>query len=334
MRQSRKVLGAARRTIAASLCAAAAISIAGVALAQSPYPTRPIKLIAPFPPGGSSDILCRLLAQKLTEGFGQTVVVENRPGASGAIGFEAAAKAPSDGYTIIIGSSSTLATNPHLFKKLPYDPINDFAPVSLVATSPQVLVVHPSVKANTVAELIALAKAAPGTLNFGSGGKGIQSHISGEMFKTAANIDIVHVPYKGGGQAVADLVTGQIQMVFADMVPAIPHIRSGRLRALAVTGETRSQAVPDIPTMIEAGVKDYRAELWWAILAPRGTSADIVRRLNGELGRIMRNPDVQAKYTELGVATVHGTPAQVSEFIKARSVEVGRILKAVGIEPE
>ncbi len=310
------------------------VAMNATAFAQSSYPSRPIKLIAPFPPGGSSDVLCRLLAQKLTEGFGQTVVVENRPGASGAIGFEAAAKAPNDGYTIVIGSSSTLATNPHLFKKLPYDPINDFAPVSLVATSPQVLVVHPSVKAANVAELIALAKAAPGKLNFGSGGKGIQSHISGEMFKSAVGIDIVHVPYKGGGQAVADLVTGQIEMVFADMVPAIPHIRSGRLRALAVTGENRSQAIPEIPTMIEAGVKDYRAELWWAILAPRGTSVDVVGRLNAELGRIMKNPDVQAKYSELGVATIHGTPAQVSEFIKARSVEVGRILRAVGIEPE
>lgn len=314
--------------------AGVAMAVSVAAAAQSAYPSRPIKLIAPFPPGGSSDVLCRLLAQKLTEGFGQTVVVENRPGASGAIGFEAAAKAPNDGYTIVIGSSSTLATNPHLFKKLPYDPINDFAPVSLVATSPQVLIVHPSVKANTVAELIALAKASPGKLNFGSGGKGIQSHISGEMFKSAVGVDIVHVPYKGGGQAVADLVTGQIQMVFADMVPAIPHIRSGRLRALAVTSETRSPAIPEIPTMIEAGVKDYRAELWWAILAPRGTSAEVVARLNAELGRIMKIPDVQAKYQELGVATIHGTPAQVSEFIKARSIEVGRILRAVGIEPE
>ncbi|MFM9884521.1 MAG: Bug family tripartite tricarboxylate transporter substrate binding protein [Burkholderiales bacterium] len=329
------LLNGARQVALASLAfAAALIATCGSAFAQSAYPSRPIKLIAPFPPGGSSDVLCRLLAQKLTEGFGQTVVVENRPGASGAIGFEAAAKAPNDGYTIVIGSSSTLATNPHLFKKLPYDPINDFAPVSLVATSPQVLIVHPSVKATTVAELIALAKAAPGTLNFGSGGKGIQSHISGEMFKSAVGVDIVHVPYKGGGQAVADLVTGQIQMVFADMVPAIPHIRSGRLRPLAVTGEVRSPAIPDVPTMIEAGVKDYRAELWWAILAPKGTAPDVVGRLNAELGRIMKNPDVQAKYTELGVATIHGTPAQVSEFIKARSAEVGRILKSVGIEPE
>ncbi|MFN0303743.1 MAG: Bug family tripartite tricarboxylate transporter substrate binding protein [Burkholderiales bacterium] len=326
--------GARQAVFGGIALAAALIATSEPAFAQSAYPSRPIRLIAPFPPGGSSDVLCRLLAQKLTEGFGQTVVVENRPGASGAIGFEAAAKAPNDGYTIVIGSSSTLATNPHLFKKLPYDPINDFAPVSLVATSPQVLVVHPSVKAANVAELIALAKAAPGTLNFGSGGKGIQSHISGEMFKSAAGVDIVHVPYKGGGQAVADLVTGQIQMVFADMVPAIPHIRSGRLRPLAVTGAVRSPAVPDVPTMIESGVKDYRAELWWAILAPKGTAADVVGRLNAELGRIMKNPDAQAKYTELGVATIHGTPAQVSEFIKARSAEVGRILKSVGIEPE
>ncbi len=255
------------RRVASAAFAAVLIAMSGSVIGQSAYPNRPIRLIAPFPPGGSSDVLCRLLAQKLTEGFGQTVVVENRPGASGAIGFEAAAKAPNDGYTIVIGSSSTLATNPHLFK-------------------------------------------------------------------SAANVDIVHVPYKGGGQAVADLVTGQIQMVFADMVPAIPHIRSGRLRPLAVTGAVRSSAIPYIPTMIEAGVKDYRAELWWAILAPKGTAADVVGRLNAELGRIMKTPDVQAKYTELGVATIHSTPAQVGEFIKARSAEVGRILKSVGIEPE
>jgi tripartite-type tricarboxylate transporter receptor subunit TctC len=319
-----------------TVCLAVALTAVAstCALAQSAYPSRPLKLIAPFPPGGSSDVLCRLLAHKLTDGLGQTVVVENRPGASGAIGFEAAARAPADGYTIVIGSSSTLATNPHLFKRLPYDPIADFAPISMVASSPQVLVVHPSVKANSVAELIALAKAAPGKLNFGSGGKGIQSHISGEMFKTATGVDIVHVPYKGGGQAVSDLVTGQIQMVFADMVPAIPHIRAGRLRPLAVTSTVRSQALPEVPTMIEAGVKDYRAELWWAILAPKATPPEAVARLNAELGRIMKAPDVQAKYAELGVFTMHTTPAQVSEFIKARSQEVGQILKAAGIEPE
>ena len=312
----------------------AALMFAASAVAQDKYPNRSIRLIAPFPPGGSSDVLCRLLAQKLTDGLGQTIIVENRPGASGAIGFEAAAKAPADGYTIVIGSSSTLATNPHLFKRLPYDPINDFAPISLVATSPQVLVVHPSVKAASVTELIGLARAQPGKLNFGSGGKGIQSHISGEMFKAATGVDIVHVPYKGGGQAVADLVTGQIEMVFADMVPAIPHIRSGRLRPLAVTSLERSQAILEVPTMVEAGVAGYRAELWWAILAPRATSAEVVGRLNAELGRLMQNADVRAKYTELGVFTAHGTPAQVREFIAARSVEVGRLLKSIGIEPE
>ena len=196
------------------------------ALGQSVYPSRPIKFIAPFPPGGSSDVLCRLLGQKLAEGLGQPVAVENRPGASANIGHEYAAKQPADGYTILISSSSTLVNNTHLYKRLSYDPIADFSPVSMVASAGQVLVVHPSVPAASVRELIALAKAHPGKLNFGSGGKGIQSHISGEMFKAAAGVDIVHVPYKGTVQAVGDLVAGQVQLVFSDMVPAMPHIRA------------------------------------------------------------------------------------------------------------
>jgi len=317
-----------------AVVAIAAAAFPDIAFAQSQYPARPIRLIAPFPPGGSSDVLCRLLAQKLTENLGQTVVVENRPGGSGSIGFTAAAAAPADGYTIVIGSSSTLATNPHLFRKLPYDPHADFAPIALVATSPQVLIVHPSVRANNVRELVALAKAQPGKLNFGSGGKGIQSHISGEMFKVATGIDIIHVPYKGGGQAVSDLVKGQIEMVFADMVPAIPHIRNARVRALAVTSDQRSDAIPDVPTMIEQGVPNYKAELWWAFLAPKNTPQDAIARLNAELGKLMQQPDVKAKYTELGIFTAHSTPAEVTATIRLRSAEMGKVLKAAGVEPE
>src|ERR1043166_8679095 len=240
-----------------SLVLAVAIAaFAGIAHAQ-PYPNRPIKFVAPFPPGGSSDVLCRLLGAKLAEGLGQPVTIENRPGAAAAIGHEYAAKQPPDGYTIVITSSSTLVNNLYLYKHQAFDVFTDFAPISMIASAGQVLVVHPSVPAKSVRELIALAKAQPGKLNFGSGGKGIQSHISGEMFKAATGVDIIHVPYKGTVQSVSDLVAGQVQMVFSDMVPALPHIRAGRLRPLAVTTRERAAVLPDVPTMIEAGVPGY-----------------------------------------------------------------------------
>jgi len=301
--------------------------------AQS-YPSRPIKFIAPFPPGGSSDVLCRLLGAKLAEGLGQPVAVENRPGAAANIGHEYAAKQPADGYTIVISSSSTLVNNRYLYKHLAFDATTDFSPISMVASAGQVLVVHPSVPAGSVKELIALAKSQPGKLNFGSGGKGIQSHISGEMFKSAAGVDIVHVPYKGTVQAVGDLVAGQVQMVFSDMVPAMPHIRAGRLRALAVTTRERAAVLPDVPTMIEAGVPDYESGVWWAVLAPKGTPEAIVGRLNAELGRIVKLPDVQEKYANLGVSTEHSTPAYVLERMRSEAPRIAAALKAAGIEPE
>jgi len=307
---------------------------AGAAHAQSSYPSRPVRFIAPFPPGGSTDVLCRLLGSKLAESLGQPVTVDNRPGASGNIGHEAAAKAPPDGYTILISSSSTLVNNVHLFKSLRYDPLADFTPVSMVASAGQVLVVHPSVPAKSVSELVALARARPAELNFGSGGKGIQSHISGEMFKSAVGVDIVHVPYKGTVQAVSDLVAGQVQLVFSDMVPAMPHIRAGRLRALAVTTRERSAALPDVPTMIESGVPGYEAGVWWAVMAPAGTPAEIVSRLNAEFARIMKLPDVLEKYASLGIVTEYSTPQQVTEMIKRDTPRMAQVLKAAGVEPE
>jgi tripartite-type tricarboxylate transporter receptor subunit TctC len=321
------------RAAARVCCLLAALAPAG-APAQSAYPSRPIRFVAPFPPGGSSDVLCRLLGQKLTERLGQPVAVENRPGAGGNIGHEFTAKQPPDGYTILISSSSTLATNPHLYKRLGFDPVADFAPISMVASAGQVLVVHPSVPAKSVSELVALAKARPGQLNFGSGGKGIQSHISGEMFKAATGVDIVHVPYKGTVQAVSDLVAGQVQLVFADMVPAMPHIRAGRLRALAVTTEKRSPVLPDVPTMIESGIPGYRAGVWWAVVSPRGTPPAVVGRLNAELGRIVTLADVREKYASLGVETEHSTPEEVTARIRADTVEVAKVLAAAGVEPE
>jgi tripartite-type tricarboxylate transporter receptor subunit TctC len=298
------------------------------------YPSRPIKFVAPFPPGGSSDVLCRLLGAKLSEGLGQPVAVENRPGAAASIGHEYALKQPPDGYTIVITSSSTMVNNRYLYKQLAFNVFTDFSPISMIASAGQVLVVHPSVPAKSVAELIALAKAQPGKLNFGSGGKGIQSHISGEMFKAAAGIDIVHVPYKGTVQAVSDLVAGQVQMVFSDMAPAMPHIRAGRLRPLAVTTRKREAVLPDVPTMIEAGVPEYESGVWWAVLSPKGTPEAIVGRLNAEFGRIVRLPDVQEKYASLGIAPEHSTPAYVFERARAEGPRLAAALKAAGIEPE
>ena len=325
-----------RRALIAAALAGTTVAVLSpsVALGQAAYPTRPVKLIAPFPPGGTSDVLARLLAQKLSEGLGQPVTVENRGGASGNIGHELAAKSAADGYTLLLSNSSTVVTNPHLFKKLPFDPVNDFTPISMVASAGQVLVVHPSVPVTTLTELTALARANPGKLNFGSGGKGIQSHISGEMYKSAAGINIVHIPYKGTIQSVTDLVAGQIQMVFSDMVPAMPQIKAGKLRAIAVTSLQRSAALPEVPTMIEAGIPGYEAAVWWSIVAPKGTPAEAVTRVNAELAKVMLLPDVRETYAKLGVTTQHSVPGKVTETIRAESPVMAKILKAAGVEAE
>jgi len=323
-------MGASR--VLRSLLAAALLATGSAALAQ--YPSKPIRFIAPFPPGGSSDVLCRILGQKLSDLSGQPVVVENRAGASGNIGHEFAAKQPADGYTLVLSNNAALAINPHLFKRLGFDPQGDFSPVAMVASAGQVLVVHPSVPAASVKELIALAKARPGQLHFGSGGKGIPSHVAGETFKVAAGVDIVHVPYKGTVQAVGDLLSGQVQMVFSDMVPAVPHIKSGKLRALAVTVGHRSAALPEVPTMDEAGMPGFRSVVWWAVLVPRGTPAEIIGRLNADFGRIVKLPEVQERYAALGVFTEHGTPREVTERMKSDLQEFAKILKAAGVEAE
>jgi tripartite-type tricarboxylate transporter receptor subunit TctC len=327
MKQAYRILGL---LMTVSWCA----TTAPVVLAQGAYPNKPVRLIAPFPPGGTTDVVCRIVAQKLTDALGRQVVVENRPGASGNIGHEVAAKAPPDGYTLLLTSKGALVNNPLMFKRIPFDPQQDFAPVSLVATAGPVLVIHPSVPARSVKELIALAKARPGQLNFGSGGSGTTAHIVGEVFKAATGVNIVHIPYKGGGLAVADLVAGQIEISFSDMVPAVPQVKGGRLRALAVTTEQRSPALPDVPTMAEAGVKEPFPQTWWAIVAPRGTPAPIINRLNVEIGQIMKLPDVQEKYAGLGVFPMHTAPERVLELVRIESPQMAKVLKAAGVEPE
>jgi len=278
--------------------------------------------------------LSRIVAQKLGDTLGKQVLVDNRPGAGGNIGHEVAAKTAPDGYTLLMSSNAALVTNPHIYKRLGFDPINDFAPISLVAKAGPVLVVHPSVPAHSVKELIALARARPGKLNFGSGGRGTPSHVAGEIFKSATGINIVHVQYKGGILAVTDLVAGQIDMVFSDMVPAMPQIKGGRLRAIAVASEDRSPALPEVPTIAEAGVKEPIPETWWAVLAPKGTPPTVISRINTDLAQIVKMPDVQERYVSLGVFTVHTTPERVTQLIKIETPQIGKVLKAAGVEPE
>jgi tripartite-type tricarboxylate transporter receptor subunit TctC len=291
-------------------------------------------MVAPFPPGGTTDVLSRIVAQKLGDTLGRQVVVDNRPGAGGNLGHEVAAKTAPDGYTLLMSSNAALVANPHLYKRLGFDPINDFAPISLVAKAGQVLAVHPSVPASNVKELIALAKSRPGKLNFGSGGRGTPAHVAGEIFKSVTGINIVHVPYKGGILAVMDVVAGQIEMVFADMAPAVPQIKDGKLKALAVTSDQRSLALPTVPTMVEAGITGSSPKTWWAVLAPKGTPAAIVSRINADLAQIVKQPDVQEKYAALGMVPAHSTPEQVTDLIKTEGPPMGKVLRAAGVEPE
>ena len=322
------------RSAAATAAATAALLLFTHGAVSQTYPTKPVRMIAPFPPGGTTDVLARIVAQKLGDSLGRQVVVENRPGAGGNLGHEIAAKAPADGYTLILTSGSALVTNQFLYKKLNYDPRKDFVPISLVATAASVMVVHPSVPAKTVREFIALAKARSGKLNFGSGGVGTTAHIVGEVFQSATAVKLVHVPYKGGVLAVTDLVAGQIDVSFSDMVPAVPHIRSGRLRALAVTADRRSPTRPDVPNMPEAGVRTDVPGQWWAVAAPRGTPRPIIDRINTEIAQFMKTPEIRDRYLTMGIFTAHTTPEQVIELQQSGTKQMALVVKAAGIQPE
>ena len=310
------------------------LSVAPQAVFAQAYPVKPIRFIAPFPPGGTTDLLARMVAQKLSDGLGRQVVVENRGGASGTIGHELAAKAPADGYTLVLTSMGGLVTNRFLYKRLPFDPDNDFAPISMLATAGQVLVVHSTVPARNVKELIALAKARPGQLNVGSGGLGTTQHIVGEVFQQATGTKFVHVPYKGGGLAVTDLVGGQIDLAFADMAPAVPHVKSGRLRALAVSSEQRAPVLPDVPTMAEAGIRQWFPQTWWAIAAPKGTPPAILSRINAEVAQAMKTGEVQEKLASVGLFALHSPPERVTELVKTGMERMAKVVKSAGIQPE
>ncbi len=309
-------------------------AFAGIAQAQlQTYPTRPIRIVAPYVPGGGVDFVARTLAAKLTEVIGQQVIVENRPGGGTNIGSEAVVRAAPDGYTVLLGGVPNTA-NMTLFKKPPYDVVKDFAPVSQTTIAPNILAVHPSVPARSVKELIALAKTRRGELTFASAGIGSSNHLSGEMFRIMAAIDIIHVPYKGGGAAVTDLLAGQVSMYFGTTPSTIPFVRTGRLRALAVTGAQRSRAAPDIPTMSEAALPGFEQSAWHGILAPAGTPAAVVNKLSADVIRVLRLPEIIDRMAAQGVDTIGNSPAEFAAFIKQDVVKYEKLVKSAGIKIE
>jgi tripartite-type tricarboxylate transporter receptor subunit TctC len=291
-------------------------------------------MIVGYPPGGGTDIVARVMAQKLTENFGHTVVVDNRGGATGNIGTELAARATPDGYTILMGNVAPNAINISLFKKIPFDPVKDFAPISLVALTPNILVVNPSVPVKSVKDLIALAKAKPGTFNYASAGIGSSSHLAGALFGILTGTDIVHVPYKGGGPAMVDVLSGQTQLYFATMPAVMPHVKSGKLRPVAVTTEKRSQTLPEYPTIAEMGVTGYEAATWYGLLAPAQVSPAIITRLHGEVVKILAAPDMRDKLKSQGFEPLGNTPDQFAAYIKSEITKWSKVIRDAGIRAE
>jgi len=314
--------------------AAGLILMAAAATAQAQaYPGKPIRWIVPFPPGGSTDILARVVGQKLTESWGQQVVVENRGGAGGTLGAAEAARSPADGYTLLMGAiHHTIATS--VYPKLPYDFQKDFAPITVVAIVPNVLVVNPSVPAKTTKELIAYAKANPGKLTYGSAGMGTAHHLIGELFNLRAGVEIVHVPYKGSAPAIADLIGGQVSIMYDTVASCLPHVKSGKLRPLAVATARRSVALPDVPTIAESALPGFEVTTWFGALAPAKTPPDVVARLNAEMVKILAMPDVRKRLLEAGAEPVGNTSAEMAAQIKRETEEFGKIVKQAKITAE
>jgi tripartite-type tricarboxylate transporter receptor subunit TctC len=314
-----------------SLLAKAVLLLAMVApaMAADDYPNRPVRLIIPFPPAGSNDVVGRLVAKQLSEKLGQQVFVDNRVGAGGVLGTQAASVAAPDGYTLLVISIAH-AVNPALYK-LEYDPIKSFTPVSILATGPNVLVVNPELNVKSVKELLALAKEKPGELNYASAGIGSFQHLGGELFKLTAGVNLVHVPYRGGGPAMQDVIAGQVKIMFSSLIQTTPYIKSGQLRPLGTGGSVRSAVLPDVPTIAEAGVPGYVAENWWGILAPAGTPAPIVEKLHRDIQAALKAPELQAMFAREGATSVEMSSAEFGEYIKAETVKWTRVVKEGGI---
>lgn len=302
----------------------------GAALAQTTgYPVKPIRLIIPYPPGGGTDTIARPLAQRLTDNLGQQVIVDNRGGAGGSIGMEFVARSAPDGYTLVVGLTAQLAVNPSLYSKLPYDPVKDFSPITLLGEQPYLLLVHPSVPAKSVREFIALARAHPGQLAYASSGNGSGAHLAAEMLKTMTHINLVHIPYKGAGLALPDLIAGQVQFSFITHTTSGPLVQSGRLRALGVTTAKRSPALPDLPAIAET-VPGYDSAVWYGVLAPAGTPRQIVARLNREILRVMGASDFRQRFTMAAVTPIGGTPEQLGEHIRSEIARWAKLVRESG----
>ena len=313
------------------LCAAIASGATACAHAQS-FPVKPVRIIVPFGPGSTIDIMGRTIAPKLTEALGQQVIVENRSGAGGAIGLEATARAAKDGYTLVIGALGPVTVNPGLYARAPFDPVKDFAPISLLATGPMIIVVHPNVPARSVKELVAVAKARPGKLNYGSPGIGTTNHMAGELLNMAAGIKLVHVPYKGNAEALTDLLGGQLDIVFTGLPPALAQIQSGRLRAVATTGTKRLAALPRLQTIGEAGLAEASVSTWYGLMAPAGTPREIVERLNAETIKTMKNPEIAERFTSQGADPITNTADEFARIIRDDVTKWAKVIKASGLK--
>ncbi|SOZ09473.1 Bug family tripartite tricarboxylate transporter substrate binding protein [Cupriavidus taiwanensis] len=331
MRQHSQTSTTRRRLLAAGVALATAIAgFAGAAHAQGGYPTKPITLIVPFSAGGTTDILARIVGLQLGKALGQPVVIDNRPGAGGNIGASLAAKAPGDGYTLFMGTIGTHAINQSLYSKLPYDPVKDFAPITRVAMVPNLVVANPKVPVNNIKELIAYVKANPDKLSYGSSGSGSSMHLSGELFNSMTGLHIQHIPYKGSAPAVNDLLGNQIGLMFDNMPSSYPHVKAGKLRALAVTSAKRSPALPNVPTVAESGVPGYEATSWFALYATGGTPQAIVDRLNAEVVKILAMPDVKKQMADQGAEPNPEKPAQLAAFMKSETAKWAKVVKASG----
>lgn len=320
-------------TISKLVLGGLALTLAGQLMAQA-YPTKSIRLIVPFPPGGGNDVIARVIAQKLTERLGQQVVVDNKAGANGIVGLQALMAAPPDGYTLAVGAAGPMAVNPSLYDKLPYDPTKDFSPITNMVNYPLLLVTHPSVPAKTTQDVINLAKAKPGTLYFASPGSGNSGHLAGELFNNLARVKTVHVPYKGQGPALTDLLSGHVQMLYSSIPSVIGQVKQGQLNAIAVGSAKRLPSLPDVPTISESGVPGYEAYSWVGMLAPAKTPKDIVNKLNAEIVDILKQKDVAEKLNQQGALPVGDTPEQFGAYIKAEIDKWGAVVRSANIKAD